>query len=452
LAFQGIFGKPGFGPGTRPGAPAGCGPISALVNLETAKFAFSARFVRRFDAGIQTMTMDRQQLARAIDVGRSSALNCFQMTKDIRVQAKAIDAEDPLRKLFRITALNDSIFFKVIETSQQSGHLVYSVETLLYFPFNHANIYEGGDSVLFSDPKFLPKLYDKTGVDTGTDEGREKIDNDRPILEMIESLPTLDPFLLKSKAQQLGIEDRIHPNYFNISLEDWRRIQAPIRKKISALVLRALGGDADEDDPVIEQHVSKFLSKIWEARDVDGIEDFVRSLDIPVEKAPELFFAWKAICFYQVQFQTISPHLKNLYAWIGNDNTALPVDLKVLPYDDRQEIKYKLRIVRNRLRENHDDIRNILSTYEKSYSAFIKQGEPKMFKEFLGRADEHYIELAASISSNTHAINLLYDQTKRWGKQLKSPQYHELIDCFMSIYNLSAAPGKGGSKARVAAA
>jgi hypothetical protein len=399
---------------------------------------------------VTAMAMDRQQLARAIDVGRSSALNCFQMTKDIRLQAKAIAADDPRRNLFHISMLNDCIFFKVIETTQQNGQLIYTVETLLYFPYNHENIYEGGDSVLFSDPKFLPKLYDKTGVDLRTEEGQEKVDHDRPILEMIESLPTLDPFLLKSKAQQLGIEDRIHPNYFNISLEDWRRIQTPIRAKISALVLKAIGGDADEDDPVIEQHVSKFLGKIWEARDVDGIEDFVKALDIPLEKAPELFFAWKAICFYQVQFQSISGHLKNLYAWIGNDNTALPVDLKILPFDDRQEIKYKLRIVRNRLRENHDDIRGILENYEKSYSDFIKQGKPERFKEFLGKADTHYIDLAASISSNTHAINLLYDQTKRWGKQLKSPQYYELIDCFMSIYNLDMSQSTR-AKARTAA-
>lgn len=397
------------------------------------------------------MAMDRQQLARAIDVGRSSALNCFQMTKDIRHQAQEIDEDDPRRNLFAISMLNDCIYFKVIETSQQNSQLVYTVETLMYFPYNHENIYEGGDSVLFSDPKFLPKLYDKTGVDVRSTDGQQKTDHDRPILEMIESLPTLDPFLLKSKAQQLGIEDRIHPNYFNISLDDWRRIQAPIRQKISALVLKALGGEANMDDPAIEQHVSKFLAKIWEARDVEGIEDFVRALEIPLDKAPELFFAWKAICFYQVQFQSISAHLKNLYAWIGNDVTALPVDLKVLPYDDRQETKYKLRIVRNRLRENHDDIRNILDTYEKSYNSFIQHGQPEQFKEFLGKADAHYTDLAASISSNTHAINLLYDQTKRWGKQLKSPQYFELIDCFMSIYNLDSPQAHSG-KPRVVAA
>ena len=138
--------------------------------------------------------------------------------------------------------------------------------------------------------------------------------------------------------------------------------------------------------------------------------------------------------------------------WIGNDNTALPTDFRILSYDNRQEVQYKLRIIRNRLRENHDDILNILKTYENSYSDFIKRGQPEKFKNFLGLADQYYIDLAASISSNTHAINLLYDQTKRWGKQLKSPQYFELIDCFASIYSLDLSGESQQGKTGTAAA
>jgi hypothetical protein len=382
------------------------------------------------------MAMDREQLARTIDVGRSSALNCFQMSKDIAQQAKTIAANDPLRKLFKISMLNDAIYLKVIETKRQNGQLHYTVETMLYFPYNQKNIYEGGDSVLFSDLKFLPKLFGKTGIDISTEEGKEKYEHDRPILEMFGSLPTLDPFLLKSKAQQLGIEDRIHPNYFNISLDDWRRIQTPIREKISALVLKAVGGDADEDDPEIEEHVSKFLTQIWEARDVDGIEDFVKALQIPLDQAPEMFFAWKAICFYQVQFNAIDVHLQNLCTWVGSDNTGLPADLAQLPHGERRVAKGKIQIVRNRLRENLEDIRGILEIYEKSYTDFIKHGKPERFREFLGKADQHYNNLAASISSNTHGINLHHALTKKWGKRLKSTQYNELIDSFVSIYGL----------------
>ena len=51
----------------------------------------------------------------------------------------------------------------------------------------------------------------------------------------------------------------------------------------------------------IADHVSKFLDKIWEARDIESIESFVDSMDIPRDRAPELFFAWKAICYYQLR-------------------------------------------------------------------------------------------------------------------------------------------------------
>jgi hypothetical protein len=37
--------------------------------------------------------MDHQQLARAIDVGRSSTLNCFETTKDIAGIAAEISME-----------------------------------------------------------------------------------------------------------------------------------------------------------------------------------------------------------------------------------------------------------------------------------------------------------------------------------------------------------------------
>jgi hypothetical protein len=39
------------------------------------------------------MSMDHQQLARAIDVGRSSTLNCFETTKDIAGIAAEISME-----------------------------------------------------------------------------------------------------------------------------------------------------------------------------------------------------------------------------------------------------------------------------------------------------------------------------------------------------------------------
>ena len=74
----------------------------------------------------------------------------------------------------------------------------------------------------------------------------------------------------------------------------------------------------------IEENISKFLKKISEARDIEGIEDFVYGMEMPPERAPELFFAWKAICYYQVQFTEVEKALRKLFAGVGDPKTSSP--------------------------------------------------------------------------------------------------------------------------------
>ena len=52
----------------------------------------------------------------------------------------------------------------------------------------------------------------------------------------------------------------------------------------------------DKDQGARENYVERFLMKIWEAKDVQGIEPFIKAMQIEPERAPEVFFAWKAVC------------------------------------------------------------------------------------------------------------------------------------------------------------
>lgn len=382
------------------------------------------------------MAMDRQQLARAIDVGRASTLNCFETTKDIAGIGAEIPDDDPLGRMFRNRYLNDSIVFKVVESTVLRGKRTYGIETLVYFPYNHSNIYEGGDSILVSDRNRTEKLNLKCGLNPDNEARVDDFNWDVNMLEMIDTLPTLDPFLLKCKAQQTGIEDELNPAYFNISLDEWNRIQGPIRRKIEALVRKALGVERDAADVKLEEHVSKFLKKIWEARDIEGIEDFVFSMDMPSERAPELFFAWKAICYYQVQFAEVESELRKLFTWIGDPKLSLPADFGGLRYEVQDQIKREMKLLRARLRENYLTIQQTLKDYEESYRQFIDDGKPASFKEFLSNADQHYVDLAACLSSNAHAINLLCDQLRRSGSRIQSDQHRQLLDCLLGVFGI----------------
>lgn len=385
------------------------------------------------------MAMDRQTLARTLDAGRSSTLNCFATTADIAAMSAAVLDEDEIGPLFRNKYLNNCIVLKVVALTWRDRRRAYATDTLLYFPYNADNIYEGGDSILFSDPKRDAILRQKCGFDPDDPKQAKDIERDNRILEMLADIPTLDPFLLREKAMQLNIVGEISSAYFNLTQEEWAKFQAPIREKIDALVRKALGVSHNLKTVDISDHVTKFLDKIWEARDIENIEGFVDSMEIPHDRAPELFFAWKAICYYQAQFRSIEPALKGLFQWIGNPRTALPIDLMTLRDELRDQLDAEIGLLKHRMREYYRETVAILENYEDSYQQFIEQGNPEPFKRFLFDAQNQYLTLAACLSANAHAVNLLEDQWRRGGPQVYAVQHRELLDCLMAIYGIDRA-------------
>ncbi len=235
------------------------------------------------------------------------ALDCYAI-------GKSIDADDPICQLFKNDMLNKSVILKRYEPSLATDPRAVLVNTIVYFPYDMKNAYDGGESVNFSDGGFHGKLAFKIAKSDPTQELLERIGEDMKILNTFDSMHSLDPFLFKSKAEQLEIDAGIHPAYFAISDEEWDKIRLPIREKISKLVSKALDGMGDGGDNLArQQYVERFLRKIWEAKDVEGIEPFIKAMQIQPENAPEVFFAWKAVCYYQVRFNDMLSSLKALF-------------------------------------------------------------------------------------------------------------------------------------------
>ena len=91
------------------------------------------------------------------------------------------------------------------------------------------------------------------------------------------------------------------------------------------------------------------------------------------------------------------------------------------------------------MREYYRETMSILEGYEDSYKQFIEYGNPEPFKRFLGDAQEQYLALAACLSANAHAVNLLEDQWRRGGPQVYAIQHRELLDCLLAIYGIDRA-------------
>lgn len=384
-----------------------------------------------------------------IDSGRSVALDCYAI-------GKKIPTNDPIGRLFQTDILNKSVILKQYEkilpkTSKstmfdenflqqfgggQKAPPPVNVNTVIYFPYDFENAYDGGESVVYSGKKFIEMLAKKVAQGNPSKDLMSRLNADTRILDLLDSMHSLDPFLFRSKAEQYNLEDAIHPDYYAISREEWDQIQLPIRDKITRLVSKALGERGGEEDAASEQdHVNHFLQKIWHAKDIAGIEPFVKSLQIAPDDAPNLFFAWKAVCYYQLRFDQMMESMKTMFHWIGHDELCFPTDSLQLSKSQQGRIIERRTALRKKVREGFIAAHKVISEYEHSYSQFVNNDKPRLFLNFLADAETSYLLLSNHVSIATHSVNFWRTYMSRYGAELRREEFVPLFDGLMVLYD-----------------
>lgn len=378
--------------------------------------------------------MDRSQLRNMIDSGRAIALDCHAI-------GQSIPDEDPIGKLFKTRVMNDSVLLKRYEPARKTARQPVVVTTVVYFPYDSKNVYEGGESLDFNDASFHSALSMKIAKGEATGELLEQIGADMDALRLLNSMHSLDPFLLKSKAEQQEVDGGIHDAYFAISQQEWDKIRLPIRDKIQKLVAKALGALEEGGDRLArEQYVERFLLKIWEAKDVNGIEPFIQAMQLEPERAPEIFFAWKAVCYYQVRFSGLLEPLKTMFQWAGHNQLCFPVDHVSVSKEEIRLIEEKRTLLRQKMREGYVNAHKVLSQYEHSYNEFVENDRPQTFMSFLENAENSYLLLANHVSIATHSVNLWKWYVEQYGAELRNVQFAELFEGLTTLYGVETEP------------
>ena len=374
--------------------------------------------------------MNRSQLRNMIESGRAVALDCYAI-------GQSIEDDDPIGRLFENDLLNKSVILKRYEPSLATDPHSVLVNTIVYFPYDMKNVYDGGESVNFSDAAFHGTLAFKIAKSDPTQELLERISEDVKLLNILNSMHSLDPFMFKTKAEQLEIDSKIHPAYFAISNEEWDKIRLPIRDKISKLVSKALDGLGDGADNLArEQYVERFLKKIWEAKDVEGIEPFVKAMQISPEKAPEVFFAWKAVCYYQVRFNDMLGSLKAMFQWVGHNQLCFPVNHVGLLPEETRKIESRRDSLRQKMRDGYVGAQKVIAEYEDSYNKFLDEDKPNLFMNFLDNSENSDLSLASHVSVATHSLNLWRWYVKQYGQVMRNEQFSELFEGLVMLHGV----------------
>ncbi|RUQ65251.1 hypothetical protein EJ913_25375 [Azospirillum doebereinerae] len=327
--------------------------------------------------------------------GSSVSMNLLSITRSLPETAH----------LFRNGGLNRIILFKYpnFDESQGDGHdflncgagsvaIKRPVETGIYIPHDECQWETGGVAIYLRSRNSTVLLQEHFGPEAVE---QETVCNDLSLLSLIDNIPSLDAFLLKTYFEAKKI--RVDQRYWQIAAEEESQLRRMISRRVEPIVRKAvsdgLGGEAI---------VGRFLDAIWNP-DMEEAGHFVSAFGIDHSEADAIFSAWKGITFYEYQLRRIAPRIRTINAWLRSQD-CVPADLRNhRPYDE--QLMMHIERVSHMLNATLLDIRHILGEYERGFNALIS-GYPSLFRDFLRTIHARYWLLGYCVSALISVVHL----------------------------------------------
>lgn len=311
-----------------------------------------------------------------------------------------------VRPLFRTSALNFCVISKeIVPKSAQVQLRPFQLATKVFFPYDfpRADVEPrkqdaqalGGRSFYVGQKHYQSILrhHFMGGLDPESQEA------DLQLLASINSIPSLDPFILKDRFETDKI--LVDPAYLQIDEERWLGMRDHIIDDFTPIAEKAFGNTRE-----LRQRTSVLVQKLWEARDLAALAPLTTALKIREDAAQEVYYAWKGILFYKTQyveavsrmdafFEYISAHAKTFQTISG----TLTTQSWITPIK-----RIKIMI---------GEIRMIMDRYTKLREDFANEGaRVGEFIEFFRMAPDFYWLIGGNLACFDHCLKLVHDFSK----------------------------------------
>ncbi len=375
------------------------------------------------------MAAEEPALRETLASGASRIFNAAEITRGVEAAATE---DDPPDLLFNHKSLNYSVFIKrpkdtapppgagagigssaeILENGQVktvSFEMVSRVEkgdiaTFLYVPFDVEDISGGGNSLDLSSARGrIEGIFELTGFDM-KQEGRS-IARDKRLVELIEELPSLDPFLLRDRLETDGIE--APEAYFEISDEEFQEIKKYILSKFRPITERVV----DPNSPRAAETAEQFIMKLWEGNDLNYLAPITQVFRIDPEEASEIYYSWKGVTYYEFQYKRSQRTMLGFADWL---HTKGAVPSHYVKSDQRHELETKAKEVAGAFARHLRNASEILRIYNQSYEdLFVRGGDAKPFIEFLRDSSTLFWDISASISALNYGVAVWRQHTAK---------------------------------------
>ena len=325
-----------------------------------------------------------------LDSGSSRVFNCNDRARQLQKDK----SEHPY--FFKVPRMHPIVVLKETIVEDRSDRMDDQaiVATKLFIPYNAENVYEGGRSVYFNDPKLRDVLNEQFGL-AAPSIAREDLEHDLKMLRILSTLPSLDGFLMRDALEIEGIKTNEH--YFEVSEKERVAIHEFIRTKFEPLVGAAFGNQSS-----LAHKVDFLVDKIWEAKDKSALDPLIQAFRFPDADALNIFAAWKGIIFYSFEYGRSKQKREAFGLWLRDK--AMPRN--ALSKDQLDHTNSLRKATVQKLRHHWSAVEAISREYETLYGKFVSDpaGVVK-FIDFLHRSREIYWRMGDSLSKISHAIH-----------------------------------------------
>ena len=258
----------------------------------------------------------------------------------------------------------------------------HTTATKIIVPLDLSDLRAGGRS-LFVDQRGYSDALRAAG-----NYQEEALQRDLWVLKLLDTVPSLDPFLLREHLRNNQIE--VAPCYFAISEGDQERMYRFVKQEMTQLTI--LTGDSAASNRMVSALLSNQID--------EKLEPLRATLGLSPKDFREGVFSWRGFLYYKWSMGKFWPDVVSVLREI---NKVQPVGA-VSPAQ-REDLATQRRTIIEMVRDNGNHVNKVLAIYDTSFKDLVEKQTPKTFRDFLMSAPHLFLELGEKLGAISHIVS-----------------------------------------------
>ena len=316
------------------------------------------------------------------------------------------------RPLFQTPALNRSLIIKhrLRRDETDAFYTRRQVATKVVIPLDPHELKTGGRYVFVGQRGFEKMMQEAFGIPKGH--------CDLITLGLLDSLPSLDPFLLREQLKRVGLEPA--PCYFSISESDLQRMARFVEDEVRPLVTLCIGPDLEAVGST-----RRLAGKIMSNDPRDRMEALRETLRLETDDEQEGVFCWQGFLYYKWMLTSLGAEAVGVADAVQTVRPIGKVDRHARVWLDRGRA-----VLRDRIIETCNEAGKTLAIYDTAYAGLTQEGGPVAFRDFLLKAPRLFARLGDQLGAIQHVVSFW---RFRFSPGASPVGVEELIDIFMDF-------------------